>query len=123
MNEYVEDKVSMPGMLLMVGGILSILGGLAALGYMGWVFIGGYYDINTVVGLAYGAASGLVGGAIIAYGGMQLKNLGSSGAVWAAIVLSLIPCCGPSSCCCLTGAFAVWAIMVMMDEQVQAAFA
>ncbi len=124
MNEYVQNKVQTPGLVLAVAGGLSILAGLLNLAGGAWtVFTLMQYDMMTALtGAAQYLVLGLLtigGGAFTAYAGMQLRDVGSAGIVYAGSIIAMLPCC---SCCCIGLPAGIWAIMTMQDDQVKAAF-
>jgi hypothetical protein len=58
---------------------------------------------------------------IMLVGGIKLMSLGSPGLVYAAAILSILPC---SSACCVLGlVFGIWTIVVMGKPEVKAGFA
>jgi len=63
----------------------------------------------------------IVGTVVIALGALRMKNLQSYGLAVTASILAMIPC--TSSCCCLIGLpIGIWALIVLMDKDVKAAF-
>lgn len=68
--------------------------------------------VGTVITLA-------VGGLII-YGAMKMMNLQSYGLAMAASIVAMIPCLSP--CCCLGLPAGIWAIVVLNNAEVKAAF-
>jgi len=76
------------------------------------VFSGG---INVVLG-----ALQTIIGILVIVGALKMKRLESYGFAMAAAVLSMIPYLSP--CCCLGLPFGIWAIVVLSDGQVRAAF-
>ena len=65
--------------------------------------------------------SGASGSPDTAFAGMKLRSLQSPGIVYAGSILAAIPCCA-GGCCCLGLPVGIWAIVVMQDEEVKAAF-
>jgi len=58
---------------------------------------------------------------IILYGATQMRQLKNRGFAMLAAILALIPCTSP--CCCLLSVpLAIWALIVLNDEAVKAAF-
>jgi predicted PurR-regulated permease PerM len=71
------------------------------------------------VGIALGIVACMVG-VVIIVGAMKMKNLRSYSLAMAAAILAMIPCISP---CCLLGLpFGIWAIVVLVDPHVKAAF-
>jgi len=65
----------------------------------------------------------IVGTVVIALGALRMKNLQSYGRAVTASILAMVPCVGTSGCCCLIGLpIGPWALIVLMDSGVQAAF-
>lgn len=146
MNEEVAAKVGMPGLALAgFGGfalLSNILGLLVWFVSMGLSFVAvastGDSDVITqfIIQSLFGIITGLlfpilslVGNSVIIFGGLRLRNAQSAGLVYAAAILALLPCCSGSvplcgiPCCCVGIWIAIWAIVVMQDEQVKSAFA
>jgi len=136
---YAAAKVNAPGIALMViGGIgilwhllmlgLNLLGtGLSMPGMMG-----GEQDAAQRMAQAMGGAFGIVLGvigigvsALVLFGGMKMRTLSGYGLALAAAILALIP--GLTCHCCCFGLpglpFGVWALVVLLDNNVKASFA
>ena len=64
---------------------------------------------------------GLLIDAVIIYGAVRMKNLSSYSWAVAAAVLALIPCLS-SPCCAVGVPFGLWALLVLLDRDVRAAF-
>lgn len=64
---------------------------------------------------------GLLIDAVIIYGAVRMKNLSSYSWAVAAAVLALIPCLS-SPCCAVGVPFGLWALLVLLDKDVRAAF-
>jgi len=63
---------------------------------------------------------GLVIGIVVIVGALKMKRLESYGFAMAAAILAMVPCLSP--CCYLGLPFGIWAIVVLSDGQVRAAF-
>lgn len=61
----------------------------------------------------------LVGAAVIFYGAMKMKDLQSYGLAMTAAILALIPC---FSICCIGIPFGIWALVILLNQDVKAAF-
>ena len=128
-----QQKVEGPAIFIMVMAILGILANIVSLGVN---------VLGTGVDAATGAAGGgmsdaqqfgliaeLVGGVgiaiiglliqgLILFGSIKMKNLQSYGLSMTAAILSII--C--SSCCCIGIGAGIWALVVLADPKVKAAF-
>jgi hypothetical protein len=132
LRSYAEARVSGPATGLIVLGVIGIalnamglllhIVGLAA-GNAGWggagndpfsVFFG-----NRIVGIGGGAVSLIISVLILA-GAIKMKRLESHGLAMATAIIAVIPCFSP---CCLLGLpFGIWALTVLNDAHVKAAF-
>ncbi len=92
------------------------LGGVAAAsgdsGAMGTLFSG-------VIGLVFNVIWLLMGGVVI-FGAIKMKALQSYGLALTAAILAALPCTSP--CCFLGLPIGIWAIVVLMNQDVKAAF-
>jgi len=61
----------------------------------------------------------LIGAALIFYGAMKMKDLQGYGLAMTAAILSLIPC---FSICCIGIPFGIWALVVLLNQDVKSAF-
>jgi hypothetical protein len=79
-----------------------------------WVTMmsGGLGILATVLSLA-------IGGLII-FGATKMMNLQSYGLAMAASIVAMVPCLSP--CCCLGIPVGIWAIVVLNNAEVKAAF-
>ena len=129
-----QQKVNGPAIFMMVMAILGIVGNIVSLGVnvLGTGVMGaaagssggGLSDAQTfelianlVTGVG-GAIIGLVIQGLILFGSMKMKNLQSYGLSMTAAILS-ITC----NCCCPIGWGAgIWALVVLADPKVKAAF-
>ena len=71
------------------------------------------------VGIALGVF-GIVIGVLILIGAVKMKNLQSYGLAMAVTILAMIPCISP--CCILGIPIGIWALIVLLDPNVKAAF-
>ena len=62
---------------------------------------------------------GLLMGVLVIVGAVKMKNLKSYGLAMTAAIIAIIPC---SPCCLLGLPFGIWALVVLNDENVKAAF-
>jgi hypothetical protein len=81
--------------------------------------LGGQFAGNPVANLIGGFIALAIQGFIL-FGAIQMKKLSTYGVALAAAILSVIPCC--SSCLILGIPFGVWALIVLMDQDVKSAF-
>ncbi len=61
----------------------------------------------------------LVGAALIFYGAMKMKDLQGYGLAMTAAILCLIPC---FSICCIGIPFGIWALVILLNQDVKNAF-
>lgn len=61
----------------------------------------------------------LIGGLII-FGALKMRQLNNWGLSMAATVLAMIPCLSP--CCCLGLPIGIWALVVLLDDNVKRSF-
>ena len=126
-NSGPAAQVSLPGMILMILGILYILGNLlmlilnlagVGLGAAAGGDQGMQAMINGTAGIV-GAIIGFIFGFVIAFGGMKMRKLQSYGLSMTAAILAMLPC----SCCCIIGLpVGIWALVVLMKPEVKAAY-
>ena len=126
-----EGQVTAPAIGLIVTAIIGVLWQIAALlmnllgtglGVMGAAggAEGGVGTIfSGVIGMALNVIQLLMGG-IVLFGGIKMKSLQSYGLAMAGAVLAAIPCTSP--CCFLGLPIGIWAIVVLMNQQVKSAF-
>jgi hypothetical protein len=65
-------------------------------------------------------AVGLAAAALLIVGGLKMMKLESYALAMIAAVVAAIPCLSP--CCCLGLPFTVWAVVVLLKDEVKAAF-
>ena len=129
MNQIVADKLKGPAMGLIatavIGSLTQIVSLLAnvlgaGLGAMGGgdgggmlnLFSGGVGILFNLIGLA---VAGLIG-----YGAMQMMKVTKYNLCMAASVVAIIPCVSP---CCIIGLpIGIWALVVLNQPDVKAAF-
>ena len=127
-----SGKVSGPAIGLMITagvgiacqllGIVMRLVGFSLASMMG-AEAGGGHDMPW---FATGALSAILGGfsiligLIILFGAVQMKSLSNYGLAMTVSILAMIPCISP---CCLLGIpIGIWALVVLLDSNVKAAF-
>jgi hypothetical protein len=83
-------------------------------------FVPGGNKTAYMVGMIAGPVIIMALQAIVAVGAYQMKTLSSYRGAMTGTIISLIPCCSP---CLLLGIpFGIWALIVLMDENVKSAF-
>jgi hypothetical protein len=139
-NPYAAGKAKAPAITLIVVNVLGIL--LALLGIAmnaftlatgeafggGGAYGGGYgssgfsndLQVNAAVSVGQGVFGVLCGGFII-FGLVRMMQGRSWGLALAAVIMNMLPCTG--ACCCLGLPIGIWALIVLFDSEVKAAFA
>ena len=134
LRAYALGRVSVPATMLVVFGSLAIP--VAILGAIGNVFMfnlegGGFPDPALqrffqqgpafMVGIQVVSAAVSVGiGILMIVGGLKMQKLEGRGLCLAAAIVALVPCFSP--CCCLEVPVGIWALVVLVDSRVSAAF-
>jgi hypothetical protein len=126
-----RQQVQVPAMLLIGTGALGVL---MQLGAIGWNLLASSLGLTMdrevpeqVAGLVSGvlgifiAVVSLAVSAFVVWGALQMYQLRSYSIAVAAGVVALVPCLSP--CCCLGLPAGVWALIVLMNPEVRAAFA
>jgi len=123
-----EDRVKGPAIGLMVVAVLSIIMAIFSLvmnvvsGGMG-VAAGGDQAMMSImsggVGIVFNILA-IVMAAVIFFGALKMKNLQGYGLAMAATIIAMLPC---SACCIIGLPIGIWALVVLMDEDVKASFA
>jgi len=115
--------------LTFVMEILSILGNLMGISMMGSPDLSQLEGVEGMEWLVPLLSGGLVlvfgvivlaVAALIFFGAMKMKALESYGLAMTAAILSIIPC---FSICCLGIPFGIWALVVLLNDEVKNAFA
>jgi hypothetical protein len=131
-----RQRLEAPAILLMVlGGAsvafsgLSIVGNLLS-GAMNLAFLPMSGDDDAaawIVGMLSGGLGvgfsflNLMMSALIVYGGLEMRAARSYPVAVIAAVIALIPCTSPT-CCCFGMPAGIWALIVLLDAQVQRVF-
>ncbi len=109
------------GMLFQLGSILMhVLG--AGLGVLG--VAGGNNDafgslFSGVFGLVFNGFAFVLGGVVI-YGALKMKELQNYPLAMASAIIALVPCTSP--CCVLGLPIGIWALVVLLNQEVKGAF-
>lgn len=132
----VRDQVSVPAILLMVVGGLTVAAAL----YGAVQYLSGaneaqmaealnnpqlpeqaktFIEMSSKLGI-FGSLFQLVCGGLSFFGGLKMKSLGSYGLSMAGAIAALIPCFG--SCCCIGIPIGIWALIVLNKPEVKSAF-
>lgn len=56
------------------------------------------------------------------FGGLKMKELRAYPLALTAAIITLIPCLGPNTCCCIAIPVGIWALVVLMRPEVKGAF-
>jgi hypothetical protein len=128
-NPEAESRVSAPAIAIVVvsglaiaWSLLNLLMQLLGVGAGMFGRGGGSERFAQMMGSTIGLVLGLIG--LVLYvvaivGALKMKNLQSYGLSLASAVIVMLPC----SCCCLAGLpVGIWALVVLMNDQVKAAF-
>ena len=121
-----QTRVSAPAVGLIVTGALG-----AALGLLGVLMmtIGGVAALagkdaaDALPGLGVSLVFSVIGIAVsgfVAYAGMQMRKLQGWGLSLAGAIVAMIPCISP--CCILGLPIGIWAILVLINEDIKRAF-
>jgi len=106
------------GLFQILGLLLNILGTGLATG------MGGNEALGNMMSGGIGIGMGLVGLAmtvVVILGALKMKNGESYGFALAASIIAMVPCISP--CCVLGLPVGIWALVVLLNADVKAAFA
>lgn len=67
-----------------------------------------------------GSIMGILIGGLIIFGALKMRQLQNWGLSLAATILAMIPCLSP--CCCLGLPIGIWALVVLLDDNVKRSF-
>lgn len=122
------SRVAGPAIALIVTGALGLAANLFAL-VVNLIQLGGGMAVRPGddvpiflsggVGV-FSAGVGVVLSIVVITGAVKMKNLESHGFAMAAAIIALVPCISP--CCFLGLPFGIWALVVLSDAHVKAAF-
>ncbi len=128
-DAFAAQRVAGPATALIVTAILGIIShaGIAInSAQMGMAPIMGH-RVHLMAPLMLRGSAGVAGGAVgmimgilVLIGAMRMKKLESYSFAMAAAILALVPCTSP--CCWLGLPFGIWALVVLGDGSVKAAF-
>jgi hypothetical protein len=123
-----REKVAGPAIGLMatagIGFLFQVLGILLnVLGVGLGSTLGGQEAIVNMFSGVIGIIGGLIGIAmsvVVFFGALKMKSLGSYGFAIAASIVAMVPCVSP---CCLLGLpIGIWALVVLLNQEVKDAF-
>jgi phage FluMu protein Com len=126
-DPFAAQRVAGPATALIVTAVLGLIGNVLALGMIAFVLsqrsrMGGNIvldDFSGGLNLAV-AVIGLPVGVVMLISAIKMKKLESYGLAMAGAILGMIPYLSP---CCLLGLpFGIWALVVLSDGSVKAAF-
>jgi hypothetical protein len=126
-----QEAVSLPGIFLLITGIIGVLNGLASFagGGMGRSLARFAKDERMAEMLAKsgGGLSGIISGVIVLaasglviFGAIKMRQLQSWGLAMAASIVALLPCLGP--CCCVGLPVGIWCLVILNKPEVKSAF-
>jgi hypothetical protein len=126
----ISEKVKMPAIFMMVVAGLTIVWNLlmvvlniAGVSMSGLAPGGGEQEriaqmFSGGIGIVF-ALLGIVVNAIIIFGALKMKSLAGYALAMTAAILAIVPC---SCCCILNTPFGIWSLVVLLDQNVKAAF-
>jgi phage FluMu protein Com len=116
--QLIRTRVEGPATALMVvSGIVIVLSVFAMAAQL-IVLLADAPDFEVLINLASGAGGIVLYGVVMA-GAIQMKQLQSYGLAVTASILAMLPCSG----CCIIGLpIGIWALVVLCDPSVRAAF-
>jgi len=129
---WVESRVSTPGTLLLLVGLLSIA--MAAINMLNGLFgfadgVMASYTPDDELGAAMSGTTAVVLGAVnlvfscvIAAAGWRMRHLESWRLCALGAWMAIVPCLTGCSCCLITIPVGVWAWRVLSEERVKQAF-
>mgnify|MGYP000843977813 CR=1 FL=1 len=125
----VADRVKVPGILLIVLGVLTDLAGVWQIvsNALGIRLPGqevppgmeGFMHFMETFGIVLGALN-LISGVVLVLGGLSLMRRKSYGLAMTGAILAIVP---GFSCCCLFGMpLGIWALLLLLKPEIKAAF-
>jgi len=125
----ISKKVSLPAIFIMViaglsilGNVVSVVMNLAGVGMGGLASGGGEQEriahlFTGGIGIVF-ALLCMVVNAVVVFGAMKMKSLEGYTMSMTAAILAIVPC----SCCCINMPFGIWSLVVLLNQDVKAAF-
>lgn len=120
-----SSRVNVPGIGLIVTGALGVVTSLGSMLLWGLGGVAALADEDPAdalggIGVLMGLSIiGLLISAFVTYAGLQMRGLRSWSVGMTGAILAMLPC-GP--CCVLGLPMGIWAILVLIDEEVKRAF-
>jgi hypothetical protein len=129
LRERARERLAGPSIALMVTGGISLAFGLLQIvlqAFMGAMLMGGGPPAGgndlmvNMVGGIIGGIIAIAAGAFIIFGAMKMKKAQSYGLALAASIVAMLDF--PNCCCILGLPMGIWALIVLSDADVKAAF-
>lgn len=129
-----KDQLNLPGILFIVFGALGVLFGVYGLISSGASneqldqllrdpnlppALKSFFTTMAGPGAKVTNLLGMLLSGLVAFGGVQMRQLKGYGLVVASCVVAMIPC---GNCCCVTLPIAVWALTIITKPEVKAQF-
>lgn len=129
-DPIIRQRVSAPATALIVMGAFGLCGqGLGILGVLSQMAVGqrligpGPNAIPVMFGTGFHLVMLFIGtivSLVVLTGGLKMKRLENHSLAMAAAIVAVIPCVAP--CCIFSLPFGIWALMILSDVNVKAAF-
>jgi hypothetical protein len=78
--------------------------------------------MQTVAGSLGSGVVGALLALLTLIGGIRMRGLRSYGLAMVGAIIAMIPCLSPSACCILGEVAGIWAIAVLLNQDVKSAF-
>jgi hypothetical protein len=78
--------------------------------------------MQTVAGSLGSGVVGAILALLTLFGGIRMKGLHSYGLAVVGAIIAMIPCLSPSACCLLGEIAGIWAVAVLLNQDVKSAF-
>lgn len=125
----VAERLKVPGILLIVLGVLTDLGGVwqVVSNALGIHLPGqevppgmeGFMKFMETFGIVFGVLN-LISGVVLVLGGLSLMRQKSYGLAMTGAIVAMVP--GFSCCCLFSLPVGIWALMLLLKPEVKAAF-
>jgi len=122
------DRLKLPAIFLLIIAVLSSINHVAALvmHFMGIEMFpmapaqNQAEEIGRMLGGVIGGTFGIVMDGLVIFGAINMLRVSSFGLAITGAIVSVVPCASP--CCVLGIPFGIWALVVLNDASVKAAF-